>query len=251
MTRTRWPAAVLIMLVATGCHSGDSPSASPQTTPNAPGLAFCRQLGGTWNTPARSCTLTGRNEHTHIKVSYPVGLLEDPAAGPALKDYVESYVHRRSDEADDRESNTTLTHTLFHHGDDVTSVLFHGEYYTQGTPHPTDEYATFTFDTAEHRRLQLADLFCPGVDPLQAIPPLIRSSIEDQLGDTPLNVEDFEPDRTRLDYSDGYRAWLLDDDDLVFYLPAERTGPVTAGMVTPRLALSDPDAPLRQNGCPT
>lgn len=250
MTRIGWLAAVLALPVLTACHSA-SPPAAPKTTPNAPGLAFCRQLGGTWNTPARSCTLTGRSEHTHIKVSYPVGMLEDAAAGPVLKDYVESFVHRQSDADDDRESNATLSHTLFHHGDDVTSVLFHGDYYTQGTPHPSDEFATFTFDTAEHRRLQLGDLFCPGVDPQRAIPPLIHADIEDQLGDSPLHAEDFEPGQPGRDYADGYRAWLLDGDDLVFYLPAARTGPVPAGMVKPRLALSDSDAPLRQNGCPT
>ncbi|BBY55148.1 DUF3298 domain-containing protein [Mycobacterium koreense] len=255
MTHLRWIAALgAVSLLAAGCQGspGGDPD-SPPTTTSGP-IGFCAQLGGQWNTPARRCTLDGKTEHTHVSVTYPIELIDDPTAGPALKTFVREFYHQHaeSDGGGDGESSATLKHSVFHHGPDITSVVFDGDWYVAGTPHPNEEYTTFTFDFFAGRQMQLSDLFCPGVDPTEAIPPLIHDQIVEQFGDDgPLTVESFEPGASGGNYSDNYRAWFLDGDDLVVYMPAARVGPVGAAAVKARVPLTELQPHLHDGGCPT
>jgi len=258
VTHLRWRAALAAVALCTaGCQGAPSPdSADPPATTSGP-IGFCAQLGGQWNTPARRCTLSGNAEHTHVSVTYPIELLDDPTAGPALKTFVREFYHQHAESGGAAQSaaksSATLKHTVFHHGPDITSVLFDGDWYVAGEPHPNREYTAFTFDFFAGRQMQLSDLFCPGVDPVAALPPLVHDQIADQLDDDgPLTVASFEPGASGgSNYSDNYRAWILDDDDLVVYLPAARTGPVDAGMVEARVPLTELQPHLHDGGCPS
>lgn len=243
MARIRWLTALLTLpLLAGGCGAPDDRPASTRSA----AIAFCTELGGAWNTPARRCTISRNADHSHVSATYPVDLIGDPTAGPVLKSFLREFFHQHRITEDGEDSTASLEHSVFTHRPDTKSVVFHGDWYVQGTPHPSEDFTTFTFDLATGQQLQLADLFCSGADPLQVLPPLVRPDVTQRIAGTPLSVEDFEPDRGGTDYADDYRAWALDGDDLVLYLPAERSGPVHAGMVTAHLPLTD----LRADGCP-
>ena len=60
--------------------------------PGSTSLAFCEDNGGTWEESV--CTSTGTNAH-HIDVKlsakYPGDLLDNPTAGPPLKDFLQDF----------------------------------------------------------------------------------------------------------------------------------------------------------------
>ena len=112
---------------------------------------------------------------------------------------------------------------IFRRGNAMTAV-FRETYHADG-PDFNNAYRTFTFDMATGRRLQLADLMKPGVDPLVAIPPLAQPFIERALDQAPpphqprtypFVVDRWMPSNV---YSGGYKAWALTPDELVLYMP--------------------------------
>ena len=109
-------------------------------------------------------------------------------------------------------------------------VVFHETYHADG-PDFNNAYRTFTFDTATGRRLQLADLVKPGLDPLVAIPPLAEPFIvaaldaappPHQPGSYPFVADRWTPDKV---YSGGYRAWALTPGELILYHAGLSGGP--------------------------
>jgi hypothetical protein len=112
---------------------------------------------------------------------------------------------------------------VFTHGR-ALSVAFHEDYHADG-PAFNNAYRTFTFDMTGGRRLQLADITKPGLDPLTAIPPLAEPSIQDALdhaawqhnpGTYPFTLDRWTPDKV---FSGGYKAWALTPDELILYMP--------------------------------
>jgi hypothetical protein len=119
-------------------------------------------------------------------------------------------------------------------------------------PNPGGQITTFTFDFGQGKQLQLADLFCPGTDPLKAIPPIARPFVQQSLAGSPFHVEQFEPDKAEGELADNYQAWALDGDDLVLYMPAGRgPGGVPPGFITPRIPMAEFSAISREKGCTT
>ena len=102
--------------------------------------------------------------------------------------------------------------------------MFRETYHADG-PAFNNAYRTFTFDMATGKRLLLADLMKPGVDPLVAIPPLAQPFIEQALDQAPPphqpRTYPFLADRWLPSnvYSGGYKAWALTPDELVLYMP--------------------------------
>lgn len=199
-------------------------SAAPAAGASAP--SFCSGLGGAWD--GHYCSADVHSERLatrYIRMAVPGDLVDHPVAGPPIRDYLSAlFTNWRSKGASmvaDSWGNENFE--IFQHGD-ALSVVFHEDYHSDG-PYINNAYRTFTFDMANGRRLQLADLVKPGVDPLTEIPPLARPYIEQALDVAPpphqprtypFIFERWTPDKV---YSGAYKAWALNGDELVIYMP--------------------------------
>jgi hypothetical protein len=255
---SRLGGVLCIALVACACHAPSRSTETPTSTSTKP-TGLCAEVRGTWTAPEQRCTLTksGANGvHVDVKAAYPADLINDPTAGPVLSTFVRKFF---ADYGDQRQIDTngngdaTLAFTLLSHGSAIKTVFFQADWYFSSMPHPGGLITTFTFDFNQHKQLQLADLFCPGVDPLKAIPPIARPLVRQALGaESPLRVEQFEPDQPEGELAENYQAWALDGDDLVLYMPAGRgPGGVPPGFVAPHIPLADLSSVLREKGCST
>ncbi|MDT5082062.1 MAG: hypothetical protein QOJ80_6699 [Mycobacterium sp.] len=192
----------------------------------ATSVAFCDELNGQWNGQyCESSVQSERNATRDIKVAIPAELVDDPTAGPVVRQYLKTLVsnwkqvgvHMVADSFGEENFQ------LFRHGDTLSAV-FRETYHADG-PDFNNGYRTFTFDMAAGRQVQLSDLTNPGVDPLSAIPPLAQPFIEQALdqappphqpGTYPFTAARWTPDKV---YSGGYKAWALTPDELILYLP--------------------------------
>ncbi|ORW13569.1 hypothetical protein AWC15_14085 [Mycobacterium lacus] len=212
-------------------------------------------MGGTWDANAGKCTLSkdGANGvHVEVKATYPADLVTNPAAGQVLAPFLRKFFADYGQTDSNGSGDANLAYTLYAHGPATKTVLFQADWYFNGMPHPGGQITTFTFDFDQGKQLQLADLVCPGVDPLKAIPPIARPLVQQALIESPFRVEQFEPDQPDGELADNYQAWALDGDDLVLYMPAGRgPGGVPPGFITPRVPLAALSSILREKGCPT
>lgn len=244
IARARWLPPVLAVWALAGTLGvavADPPAA----------VALCTDVGGTWDATSSTCATTGTNAN-HIKVAvsaqYPADLLDDATAGPVLKEFVRKFFtdYGHPDDAMTRDGDAQLTYQRFQHAPNTVSVLFTNFWYLGGA-HPNDDITTFTFDLAAHKQLALADLFCStdAASVNQLLDPLVKRYARSTFTRTGSNES--LPDYT--EYTDGYRAWVLDGDELVIQMPAGRTGPVHAGMFVARIPLSALGPNLRDGGC--
>lgn len=193
-------------------------------TTHASAPSFCGELGGDWDGQHCHTTVTSeRNAVRDIKVAVPDGLVDNPTAGPVIRDYLHTLVNnwRNANGSMAADSYGEENFEVFRHGN-LLSAVFHEDYHADG-PKPNNAYRTFTFDMAAGRRVQLADLTTS--NPLTAIPPLAQPFIETALnqappphdpGTYPFIVDRWTPDRV---YSGAYKAWALTPDELIIYMP--------------------------------
>jgi hypothetical protein len=198
-------------------------TAPPAAAAPAP---FCAELQGHWDGQyCRAQVVSERQATREIKVAIPAELIDDPVAGPVLRDYLATLVGnwRRVGAKMFADSFGEGNYQVFRRGD-VTSVVFRETYHADG-PDFNNAYRTFTFDLAGGRQLALADLVKPGLDPLVAIPPLAHPFVVTALdqappphqpGSYPFIADRWTPDKV---YSGGYKAWALTPDELVLYMP--------------------------------
>lgn len=205
------------VLVAAAAFSG--PAHARASAP-----AFCGELGGYWDGQYCRTTVTSeRNAVRDIKVAVPGDLIDNPATGPVIRDYLRTLVNnwRTANARMAADSFGEENFEVFRHRN-LLSAVFHEDYHADG-PKANNAYRTFTFDMASGRRLQLADVTTS--NPLTAIPPLARPFIETALnrappphdpGTYPFTVDRWTPDKV---YSGGYKAWALTPDELILYMP--------------------------------
>ena len=188
-------------------------------------------LGGDWNYQDGVCssTLTSvRDAIMTLSVGMPLELTSDPTAGPLVRGYLRGRVDdwRKTGASMVRANEASVHYQVFSHGP-MKSVVFHEFQQTVGNT-PNDAYRPFTFDLARGQRLELADLFKPGVDPLTALPPLARPYLSEALnhawpphdpGTYPFTTDKFEPQPDGSGYSSNYRAFALTPDELILYMP--------------------------------
>ncbi|HOW95118.1 MAG TPA: DUF3298 domain-containing protein [Mycolicibacterium fallax] len=234
-------AALALVLLAVAA------SPAPAIADPSPSAALCAEVGGNWDGAAGQCSATATNANqinVEVSADFPVELVEDPTTGPPLRAFLRDFFTKFGHPADAliRDGRARLTSRVLTGAPNTTSVLFSNDWYLGG-PHPNDELDTFTFDRHTGRQLALADLFC-STDPVEEqLEPLVKKYVRSTY--TPTDGRSELPDYTR--YTDGYRAWLLDGDELVIYLPSYRTGPVHAGMFVARIPTSE----LRAGDCAT
>ena len=202
--------------------------AATVTAPSAAAsvVSFCDELGGQWDGQyCQTAVHSERNAVRDIKVAIPAEIVDDPVAGPVVRGYLTDLVNnwRRVGVHMVADSFGEGNYQIFRHGDTMSAV-FRETYHADG-PDFNNAYRTFTFDTSDGKRLQLADLVKPGVDPLSAIPPLAQPFIEQALdqappphqpGTYPFIVERWTPDKV---YSGGFKAWAITPDELILYMP--------------------------------
>lgn len=200
--------------------TGPAPAAA------APDARCTAVLGGEWSDQAGSCLATvpsARAAAMAISMQFPSDL---PSA--AVRTYLNVLARqwRQSGATMVRDSDYRLDYQQFSHNT-LRSIVFHEFWQTIGAP-PNDAYRTFTYDATQGRELALADLFKPGVDPLAALPPLVRPYLDDALnlaapqhdpGTYPFTADKFEPQPDGSGYSGNYRAFALTADELILYLP--------------------------------
>ena len=195
-------------------------------TADASPVTFCDELGGQWDgVYCHTAVLSQREAVRDIKVAIPAELVDDPTAGPVVRDYLRDLVNnwRTVGVTMAADSFGEGNYQIFRRGNALTAV-FRETYHADG-PDFNNAYRTFTFDMATGRRLQLADLTKPGVDPLVAIPPLAQPFVEQALDQAPPphqpRTYPFIADRWTPGnvYSGGYKAWALTPDELVVYMP--------------------------------
>lgn len=174
-------------------------------------------LGGDWTYQDGVCTSTItsiRDAIMTLSVGVPLELTDDSTAGPLLRTYLRNRVDdwRETGATMVRANDASINYQIYSHGS-TKSVVFHEFWQTVGNT-PNDAYRTFTFDRG--KRLELADLFKPAVDPLTALPPLVKPYLRDALdqaqpphdpGTYPFTTDKFEPQPDGSGYSSNYRAF--------------------------------------------
>lgn len=236
------------LLLVVGCSTQQT-QASP--SPGSASHTVCEDSGGAWEQARGVCTRTATNAN-HIDVAlsatYPDDLLDNPTAGPPLKNFVREFFTRFGHPDDDliRNGRADLTYQSFDHAPGVRSIVF-TNVWDLGGAHPNDEITTFTFDLKNNKPMTLADLFCEGINPLIALPPLARPYVEHAVGQE-IEIAQYEPGQ-QYNYADDYRAWYLDGPDLVLVMPAARSGPAHAGQWQPHIPLAQLHSVLRDGGC--
>lgn len=211
-------------LLSSGLAVATALAVAPAATASAPSL--CGDIGGQFDGQyCRATVPSERNAVRDIKIAIPGDLVDNPATGPAIRDYLSALMDnwRTAGVKMVADSYGEANYQVFRRGD-VLSVVFRETYHADG-PDFNNAYRTFTFDMADGRRLQLADLVKPGLDPLIAIPPLAQPFVEQALDAAPpphqprtypFVIDRWTPDKV---YSGAYKAWALTPDELVIYMP--------------------------------
>jgi hypothetical protein len=192
-------------------------------TARASAPSFCGELGGDWDGQYCHTTVVSERQAVRdIKVAVPGDLVDNPTAGPVVRDYLRTLVNNWKTVGAHMvaDSYGEENYQVYRHGN-LLSAVFHEDYHADG-PKPNNAYRTFTFDMARGRRLALSDV---ASDPLTTIPSLGQPFIEAALnaappphdpGTYPFTADRWTPDKV---YSGAYKAWALTPDELVLYLP--------------------------------
>lgn len=197
---------------------------APAASASAPSL--CGEFGGEWDGHyCHASVLSERKAVRDIKMAIPGDLVDNPTAGPVVRDYLRTLFSnwRTKGTSMVQDSWGEENYQVFQHGP-ALSVAFHEDYHADG-PWINNAYRTFTFDMTGGKRLELTDITKPGVDPRTAIPPLAEPFIQEALdraawqhspGSYPFTLDRWTPDKV---YSGGYKAWVITPDELILYMP--------------------------------
>ena len=204
------------------------PMGAPQARAAAP--EFCTELGAHWD--GINCTdsvTSNRKAQMDITLSLPAELLDNPAAGAALRAYHHKLIDawRHTGQTMVRDSVASTDYQLYPGPGAVQSLVIHEVWQPSGVQ-ANNAYRSFIFDMAKGRRLTLADLFKPGIDPMAAIPPAAAAVLPAALdaappahqpGTFPFTVEEWQPGPRGTGYTGDYRAFGLSPDHLILYMP--------------------------------
>ncbi|OCB46254.1 hypothetical protein A5721_13960 [Mycobacterium vulneris] len=197
---------------------------------NASAVQLCGELGATWD--GTNCTVlvtSQRKAEMFISLRLPAPLLDDPTTGPALSSYYHRLMDgwRKTGSTTPRDSSASADYQVFSGPGAVQSVIVHETFMPFGIQ-ANNAYRSFVFDMAQRRRLDLADLFKPGVDPVAAVsaaaapalPAALDSAAPPHAPNTyPFTVQEWQPGPDGPGYSGEYRAFGLTADHLILYLP--------------------------------
>lgn len=203
---------------------------------------LCAELDATWDgTNCTTLVTSPRQAEMFISLGLPQPLLDNPTAGPPLRDYYRRLMGgwRKTGSDTTRDSSASSDYQLYSGPGAVQTLIVHENYEPFGIQ-SNNAYRSFVFDMAKGRRLSLADLFRPGVDPLQVIPPaaepLLPAALDAALpahapNTYPFTVQEFQPGPDGPGYTGSYRTFGLSPEHLILYLP---DAPMLRGDPSPR-----------------
>src|SRR6201993_2491783 len=148
---------------------------------------LCAELNGTWDgTNCTTVVASPRNATMSISLGLPQTLLDNPTSGPVLRDYYHRLMDGWRKTASDtpRDSRASSDYQLYPGPGAVQSLIIHENFEPFGMQ-ANNAYRSFVFDMAQGRRLPLADLFKPGVDPMKSLPPATEPVLPQALGAAP------------------------------------------------------------------
>lgn len=203
--------------------------------------------GNQWDSQRAVCSATTASKlgaTMNISISVPGQLMSDPTAGPVLEAFARHLLNgwRTTGETVPRDTNAGTDYLIYSTSGSVTSVVFHEFIQTVGS-NANNAYRTFTFDVAQGKQLQLGDLFMAGVDPITALPPLVRPYLIPALADAapshqpdtyPFVPEKWEPQSDGSGFSGNYKAFALTSEELILYMPGEpmtHENPIPRGQI--------------------
>jgi len=217
------------------------------TAPRAGATAdgFCADLHADWD--GQHCTtvvVSPRQAQRVISVDLPVALLDDPTAGPVVRDFYRQLMDgwRRSGAESLRDTRAYAFYELHPGPGPVQSLVVHEVLEPHGMQ-PNNAFRTFVFDLDRRTRLTLTDVFKPDVDPPAVITsvgaPALTAALDDAApphapNTYPFTLAEFTPGPNGPGYSGHYRAFALTPEHLVLFMPG-----------TPMLR-EDPQPPDRQ-----
>jgi hypothetical protein len=191
---------------------------------------FCTELNATWDgTKCTRLVTSQRKAEMFISLDLPQPLLDNPTSGPPLRNYyhrlIDGWCKTGSDTP--RDSSASADYKLYLGPGAVQSLIVHENFEPFGIQ-ANNAYRSFVFDMANGRRLTLADLFKPGVDPKKAMPPATEAVLPQALDAAPpshtpntypFTVQEWEPGPDGPGYTGDYRAFGLTADHLILYMP--------------------------------
>ncbi|RAV01144.1 mannan-binding lectin [Mycolicibacter senuensis] len=201
---------------------------APVAAGSAP--SFCDELRATWD--GQRCTtmvVSTRNAERYIALDLPEPQLDAAVTGPVLRDFYHRLMTGWRDSGAEaaRDSSAIAYVDSFSGPGAVQSLVVH-ECLEPFGMQANNAYRTFVFDMDKGRRLSLADLFKPGIDPMAVIPPAAAPVLPAALdaaapphapNSYPFTVEEFQPGPGRPGYTGNYRAFALSPGELILYLP--------------------------------
>jgi hypothetical protein len=195
---------------------------------------FCAELDATWDgTHCTTLVTSQRKAEMFISLDLPGPLLDNPTSAPPLRNYYHQLMDgwRKTGSDTPRDSSASADYQLYSGPGAVQSLIPHENFEPFGIQ-ANNAYRSFVFDMTKGRRLTLADLFKPGVDPIQAIAsatePVLPQALDDaqppHAPDTyPFTVQEWETGPNGPGYTGDYRAFGLSPDRLILYMPDQPT----------------------------
>lgn len=209
---------------------------------HASGEQWCAELGATWDGTRCSTVVTSpRAAERLISLDLPVPMLDNPISGPALRNYYHRLMDgwRSSGSDTPRDSSATADYQIYTGPGSVQSVIVHENFEPFGMQ-ANNAYRSFVFDMAGGRRLLIADLFKPGVDPMAtlstAVQPFLPAALDAAApphapNTYPFTVEEFTVGAGGPGYTGEYRSFALSGDELILFMP---DAPMLRESPTPR-----------------
>ncbi|BBY54689.1 mannan-binding family protein [Mycobacterium koreense] len=202
------------------------------TAPRAGAAAdqFCAELHADWDGQHCTTVLTSpRQAQRVISVDLPGALLDDPTAGPVVRDFYRQLMDGwRSSGTDSLRDTRAYAYYELHAGPGpVQSLVVHEVLEPHGMQ-PNNAFRTFVFDMQRGTRLTLPDVFKHGVDPAAVIPSVGAPELTAALDNAapphapntyPFTLAEFTPGPNGPGYSGNYRTFALTPEHLVLFMP--------------------------------
>ena len=204
-----------------------APMISASAAPDA-----CGALAGTVQADGR-CNVKVSNPAYTMDVTFPLDYPDEQAIVDYLTQTRDGFVNV---------SQTTDSRNLPHEMD-VTAESFRSAatrsvvltlFQDVGSAHPTTWYKSFTYDVQRGRPVTFDTLFAPGVQPLDAIFPIVQSALESQTGLVGSITSGDGRDPSH------YQNFAITDDSVIFYFGRAELLPSYAGatsVTVPRKAI--------------
>ncbi len=196
--------AVLAAGLATGLLLG-----SPMAPPTAHAADVCADFGGAAEQDGL-CRVQVTNPNYTLKMSFPVDFPDQAAVNDFLSQTRNGFLNEtQTPNFANVPYELDMTGSLW--ASDTTRSVAFEVYQDLGGAHPNIWYQSFNYDTVRNRPIIFADLFAPGVNPMNAIFGIVQQKLAAEMGAPPPVSESDGVDPSH------YRNFAITPVDLVFF----------------------------------